>query len=149
MSPHVSEVVVRYAETDQMGVAHHAVYWVWFEVARTDLLRKLGYSYRRLEEEGYRMPVVEAGCRYLAAARYDDRVSVEARVGEVRRTRVRIDYTARDEDGKTLAEGFTVHPFLNAEMRPVRLPPEMEAALRSDLADTPPPKGRRGRPGGG
>ncbi|HJM41942.1 MAG: hypothetical protein QGH70_04820 [Nitrospinota bacterium] len=56
MSPHVSEVVVRYAETDQMGVAHHAVYWIWFEAARTDLIRKLGFSYRRLEEEGYRMP---------------------------------------------------------------------------------------------
>ena len=136
MSPHVSEVVVRYAETDQMGVAHHAVYWIWFEVARTDLIRKLGFSYRRLEEEGYRMPVAETGCRHRAAARYEDRVSVEARVSEIRRTRVRIDYTARDEDGKTLAEGFTVHAFLNADMRPVRFPPEMAAALRADLAET-------------
>lgn len=130
MSPRVSEVVVRYAETDQMGVAHHAVYWIGFEVARTDLVRKLGFSYRRLEEEGCRMLVAEAGCRYRAAARY------EARVSEVRRTRIRIDYTARDEDGKTLAEGFTVHAFLTPDMRPVRFPPELAAAMRADLAET-------------
>ena len=136
MSPRVSEVVVRYAETDQMGVAHHAVYWIGFEVVRTDLIRKLGFSYRRLEEEGCRMLVAEAGCRYRAAARYEDRVSVEARVSEVRWTRIRIDYTARDEDGKTLAEGFTVHAFLTPDMRPVRFPPELAAAMRADLAET-------------
>jgi hypothetical protein len=81
--------------------------------------------------------VPEAGGRGLPdAARYEDRVSVAARVSEIRRTRVRIDYTARDEDGKTLAEGFTVHAFLNADMRPVRFPPEMAAALRAELAET-------------
>ncbi|MFQ5692933.1 MAG: acyl-CoA thioesterase [Nitrospinota bacterium] len=132
MSPHVSEIAVRYAETDRMGVAHHAAYLVWFEVARTDLFRKLGYAYRELEERGFRMPVVESGCRHRAGARYDDRVLVEARIGEVRRTTVRVDYTARDGDGKVLAEGFTVHPFLNSEMRPRRIPPDMAAALRAD-----------------
>jgi acyl-CoA thioester hydrolase len=133
---HVSEIVVRYAETDQMGVAHHAAYLVWFEVARTDMLRHLGYSYRKLEEEGFAMPVVESGCRHLASARYDDQILVEAQVGEIRRTRVRIDYTARDENGKTLAEGFTVHAFLNGEKRPQRLPPDMVAALRNEFPES-------------
>jgi acyl-CoA thioester hydrolase len=133
---HVSEIVVRYAETDQMGVAHHAAYLVWFEVARTDMLRQLGYSYRKLEEEGFVMPVVESGCRHLASARYDDHILVEARIGEIRRTRVRIDYTARDETGKTLAEGFTVHAFLNGERRPQRLPPDMAAALRNEFPES-------------
>ena len=82
------------------------------------------------------MLVAEAGCRYRAAARYEDRVSVEARVSEGRWTRIRIDYTARDEDGKTLAEGFTVHAFLTPDMRPVRFPPEVAAAMRADLAET-------------
>ncbi|MFQ5915179.1 MAG: acyl-CoA thioesterase [Nitrospinota bacterium] len=138
MSPHVSEIVVRYAETDQMGVAHHSAYLVWFEVARTDLFRKLGYAYRRLEEQGFLMPVVESGCRHLAGARYDDRLSVEARIGEVRRTRVRVEYTVRDGYEKVLAEGFTVHPFLNSEMRPQRIPAEMSAALRADCGDPSP-----------
>ncbi|MBI2881457.1 MAG: acyl-CoA thioesterase [Candidatus Tectomicrobia bacterium] len=132
MSPHVSEIVVRYAETDQMGVAHHSAYLIWFEVARTDLFRKLGCAYRDLEARGFRMPVVESGCRHRAGARYDDRVWVEARIGKVRRTRVRVEYTARNEEGKVLAEGFTVHPFLNREMRPQRFPEEMAAALRAN-----------------
>jgi acyl-CoA thioester hydrolase len=119
-----------------MGLAHHAVYWIGFEAPRTDLLRKLGFSYRRLEEEGCRMPVAEAGCRYRAAARCEDRVSIEARVGEVGRARVRIDYTARNEEGKAPAEGFTVHAFLTPDMRPVRFPPELAAAMRADLAET-------------
>jgi acyl-CoA thioester hydrolase len=110
-----------------MGLAHHAVYWIGFEVPRTDLLRKLRFSYRRLEEEG---------CRYRAAARCEDRVSVEARVGELGRARVRIDYTARNEEGKALAEGFTVHAFLTPDMRPVRFPPELAAAMHADLAET-------------
>ena len=64
-----------------MGVAHHSVYLVWFEVARTDLFSKmLGYSYRELESRGSRLPIIETGCRHLAAVGYDDKVYVEARI---------------------------------------------------------------------
>lgn len=134
MPPHVSEITVRYAETDQMGVAHHSVYLVWFEVARTDLFSKmLGYSYRELESRGSRLPIIETGCRHLAAVGYDDKVYVEARIGEVRRTRFRVDYIARDAEGKVVAEGFTVLAHLNDKMRPERLPPDMEQAMRADM----------------
>ena len=65
-------VRVRYAETDKMGVAYHANYFVWFEVARCDLLRALGSTYRDLEARGVMLPVIEARCEYRTPARYDD-----------------------------------------------------------------------------
>ena len=72
----VSSVTVRYAETDQMGIAHHANYLIWCELARTDHLRQQGVSYRAMEEQGVRLPVIDAQLRYRAAARYDDELQV-------------------------------------------------------------------------
>ena len=71
-----SNVRVRYAETDQMGVVYYANYFVWFEVARTDLLRSLGWSYREMEEAGVSLPVIEAHCEYSRPARYDDELEI-------------------------------------------------------------------------
>src|SRR5574341_2681341 len=70
------ELRVRYAETDQMGVAYHTHYLVWCEVARTDHMRQRGVTYRELEGQGLRLAVVEAGVRYRQPARYDDLLSV-------------------------------------------------------------------------
>ena len=75
--PFVSELRVRYAETDQMGVVHHANYLLYCEVGRTDFLRSLGTSYADLEKEGVRLPVAEVTIRYHASARYDDHIRVE------------------------------------------------------------------------
>ena len=69
---------VRYAETDQMGVVYHANYFVWFEVARTDLLRARGWTYREMEQAGVSLPVIEAHCEYRRPARYDDEVDIAA-----------------------------------------------------------------------
>ena len=68
---------VRYAETDQMGIAHHSSYFVWMEAARTELLRERGLSYRELEERGYLLPVHEALCRYKRSVQYDEEVVIE------------------------------------------------------------------------
>ena len=70
----VSRIRVRYADTDKMGVAYYANYFVWFEVGRTDLLRQSGWSYREMEAEGFSLPVIEAQCAYRAPARYDDEI---------------------------------------------------------------------------
>ena len=72
----LSRVRVRYAETDQMGVAYYANYFVWFEVGRTDLLRAAGWSYREMEAEGFSLPVIEARCEYRQSARYDDDLEI-------------------------------------------------------------------------
>src|SRR6187402_2841716 len=70
---------VRYAETDQMGVVYYANYFVWFEVARTDLLRTLGWTYREMEASGVMLPVIEASCQYKQPARYDDELEIRTR----------------------------------------------------------------------
>jgi acyl-CoA thioester hydrolase len=114
---------VRYAETDTMGVVYYANYLVWFEVARTDLLRTAGWSYREMETEGYRLPVLEANCVYRQPALYDDEIDVKT-TGEVMSpVRVKFLYdVVRPKDELLLATGFTVHASIDRGGRPCRLP---------------------------
>lgn len=114
---------VRYAETDQMGVVYYANYFVWFEVARADLLRTLGWTYREMEAMGVRLPVIEARCAYRRPARYDDEVDVhtEGRVTSM----VRMEFTYQvlvKGQPEAVAEGRTVHAALGRDGRPCRLP---------------------------
>lgn len=102
------EVRVRYAETDQMGVAHHANYLIWCELARTDHMRRRGVSYRALEADGIRLPVVEVQVRYRAAARYDDVLRVRCWVRDVSSRRVVFGYAIdRPDDGRLIATAQT------------------------------------------
>jgi acyl-CoA thioester hydrolase len=111
---------VRYAETDQMGVAHHANYLVWFEAARTEFLRTSESSYADFERGGIFLPVREAACRYRTPAHYDDSLEVECSLEELTPARLSLAY--RVTRGATLvAEGQTVHAFLGPERRPVNL----------------------------
>ena len=122
-SQSTSRVRVRYAETDQMGVVYYANYFVWFEVARTDLLRQSGWSYREMEAEGFVLPVVEAHCQYRQSARYDDELDIVATGSLISQVRVRFDYqVVRAADAAVLAGGHTVHASLDSAGRPRRLP---------------------------
>lgn len=124
------ELRVRYAETDQMGVAHHAVYLVWCEQARTDHMRFLGVSYRDLERGGLRLPVVEATLRYRAAARYDDVLRVACWVREVASRRVSFGYSVvRAEDGLLLATAQTTLIAVDSTHALTRIPAEIRAKL--------------------
>lgn len=117
-----TELRVRYAETDAMGVVHHANYFVWFEVGRIEWMRHHGVPYTRFEELGLAAPVIEGGIRWLAPARFDDPLRVEASAVELSRTRVKFAYRIiRAADGHLLCEGHTLHAFLGAAGRPVNL----------------------------
>jgi acyl-CoA thioester hydrolase len=117
------EFRVRYADTDQMGVAYYGNYLRWFEVGRAEMLRSLGMSYREVEESGVRLPVVEVCCRYVRPARYDDLLAVETVVRHLGRASVRFEYqVVRAEDGEELARGMTEHCFLDPAGRPIRPP---------------------------
>ena len=113
-----SRVRVRYAETDQMGVVYHSNYFIWFEVGRVDLLRKLGFTYREMEQEdGCFIAVVDARCRYKAPARYDDEILIRTHLKNVRESVVHFGYEAiRAGDGTMLAEGETTHIVTDAQM---------------------------------
>ena len=128
---HVQPWRVIYGDTDQMGVAYYANFLRWFEVGRNEYLREVGHPYTRLEDEGIVLPVVEAGCRYLRPALYDDLLHIESWIEEMGRVRVRFAYRiARAATGETLATGFTVHGSLDRQGKPSRLPESLLVALR-------------------
>ena len=119
----VSTVRVRYAETDKMGVVYYANYFVWFEVARADLLRSLGWSYRDMEQAGVTLPVIEAHCEYHRSARYDEEFDVKAEVRLLSKVRMEFTYQViRREDQMLAATGRTVHAALDVSGKPCRLP---------------------------
>ena len=127
---------VRYGDTDQMGFAYYANYLRWFEIGRAEMMRSLGTSYRELEAMGVALPVVEACCRYLKPARYDDAVVIETGVAELGRASVRFTYRiVRERDGQLLARGHTEHCFLGRDGKPARAP----AALLGLLEKAPKP----------
>ena len=118
-----STVRVRYAETDQMGVVYYANYFVWFEVARADLLRSLGWSYRDMEQAGVSLPVIEAHCQYLRPARYDDELEIRTEGRMVSPVRMEFTYQVRmGAEASLAASGRTVHAALDPNGRPCRLP---------------------------
>jgi acyl-CoA thioester hydrolase len=126
----VTELRVRYAETDQMGVVYHANYLIWCEIARTDLIRAFGASYRDLEERGVRLAVSEASVRYIAAARYDDRIRVETRLSRVTSRTMIFDYTILNADSsQRLATASTTLISLDPSNRVTVLPAEVRRAL--------------------
>jgi acyl-CoA thioester hydrolase len=126
----VSKLRVRYAETDQMGIVYHAHYLVWFEVARTDLLRQFGWTCRGWEESGVRLPVIEAHCTYLRPARYDDEIEVRAEVRLLSPVRLEFTYeVVLTKDGSTSAVGTTRHAALTMAGRPCRLPERIREAF--------------------
>jgi acyl-CoA thioester hydrolase len=123
-------VRVRYAETDKMAVAYYANYFVWFEVARADLLRTLGWTYRDMEEAGVSLPVIEAHCEYRRPARYDDELEVVAEGMILSPVRMRFAYEVATRGESTIiAVGRTEHAALDAAGRPCRLPARIREAF--------------------
>jgi YbgC/YbaW family acyl-CoA thioester hydrolase len=94
-----SRVRVRYKETDQMGIAHHSNYLVWFEIGRTDLCRQTGIPYDEIERRGYLLVVTEIACRYRTPFRYDEEVVIRTSVGEVASRAMRFEYELYDASG--------------------------------------------------
>lgn len=110
----MTNIRVRYAETDAMGIVHHANYYLYFEVAREDLIKELGVSYREIEEMGIMMPLVETECKYIEAAKYDDDLIIEAKIIELTAVKVRIEYNViKKENNKIIAKGSTLQTFVD------------------------------------
>jgi acyl-CoA thioester hydrolase len=131
-STHVSETTVRvnYSETDQMGVAYHARYLVWFDVARCDYLRATGLTYRELEEQGMRLVVCDVNVRYRRPARYDDLIRVRCWVRELASRRVTFGYAVeRDADGELLATATTSLLSLDSSLALCRMPEDVAQRL--------------------
>ena len=130
MPSSVSTLRVRYAETDKMGVVYYANYLVWFEVARADLLRSLGWTYREMELAGVSLPVIEAHCDYRRPARYDDEIEVRTQGHVLSPVRMEFQYEViRKQDEVVTATGRTVHAALDPTGKPCRLPQRVREAF--------------------
>jgi acyl-CoA thioester hydrolase len=140
--PVTTDVRVRYAETDQMGIVYYANYLVWFEIGRVELLRSLGLAYSQLEiDHQCILPVVEARCRYRSPARYDDQILIETRPALLRNSVIKFAYqiyrkpNQNEKERKLLAEGETVHVVCDDQLNKKPLPAHYAAALRALMAE--------------
>jgi acyl-CoA thioester hydrolase len=129
--PHSTQVRVRYADTDAMGVVYYANYLAYFEAGRVEYLRAANADYREIEADGAVAAVTRADCRYLAPARFDDLLAIHTRAAAIGRASLRFEYQIRREpDGLLLAEGYTEHACLNRQtLRPTRLPAHIRTAI--------------------
>lgn len=120
------KIRVYYRDVDQMGIVYYSRYLEYFEAARTELLRKMGLNVRKIEDNGYYLPVLESHCRYLGSARFDDVLRIETFIPSTPRFKVRIGYNVTLEDSDTkIAEGFTLHVFTRQnDGKPCRVPEE-------------------------
>ncbi|MCE1205125.1 MAG: acyl-CoA thioesterase [Holophagaceae bacterium] len=125
----MTELRVRYAETDAMGIVHHATYPVWMELGRSDFLRKLGQSYADWEARGVRLVVNEIRVRFRAPARYDELVQVRTSIQETGRRRIIFGYRI-ERDGILLAEGESIHLVAGSDNRARVLPDDLLALIQ-------------------
>lgn len=127
----VIEHRVNYSETDQMAVAYHANYLIWFDMARTEYLRRTGYTYGAMEAEGTFLAVTDARVRYRQPARYDDLLRIRCWAREVASRRVIFGYIVeRAETGAVLATGETALVALDRQYALSRIPQHVRARLR-------------------
>ncbi len=128
-----TQLRVRYEETDCAGVGYHANSLVWFECSRTELLRKLGFTYRRLEEDGWMLTVTELAAKYRRSVYYDDLLTIHCGIVEASGARLRIEYEVRQENRTLCTTGFTVLGCVDTEtVRPRRLPPKLVERLNHE-----------------
>ncbi|WP_425448394.1 acyl-CoA thioesterase [Dethiothermospora halolimnae] len=117
---HDTIIRARYAETDQMGIIYHANYFTWFEIGRTEFFRNLGMDYKDLEYRNVLLPVIDVGCKYITSAKYDDEIIIRTKLSKLKGVKLKYEYEIiRKEDNKLLAEGYTLHAFVDKDLKPV------------------------------
>ncbi len=121
---------VRYAETDQMGIVHHANYPVYYEMGRTEMFREIGLPYDEMERRGIMLPLVDLHCDYKKPAYYDQELTLTTMVKAMPSTRIRFDYRLTNQAGETINEGYTTLVFMDSQKRrPVRIPTDLANEL--------------------
>ncbi len=121
---HEIAIRVRYAETDRMGLLHHANYFIYFEMGRTELLRQGGLSYREVEDAGHFLVIVDIGCKFRRPAHYDDLLTLRTTVERVTHVKIVHQYQV-SRDGQVLAEGHSTLACVDRQGRPQALPPSL------------------------
>jgi acyl-CoA thioester hydrolase len=121
-----TRLIVRYAETDQMGIVHHSNYPIWFEAGRTDFIRKLGLPYSKIEESGFLLPLLKLQCTYKGVAEYEDEVVVKTSIKELTYTRVAFYYEVyKNGSLNPITFGETMHAWTNKDLKPLNFKKHM------------------------
>lgn len=117
-----TKLIVRYVETDKMNIVHHSNYYIYFEEARTQFIKKSGMSYSEMEERGIMFPLVESNCKYIQGAKYEDELIIKTWVKELTPVKAEFNYSViRERDQKEIARGGTLHAFVDDNFRIVNL----------------------------
>ncbi|WHH61590.1 acyl-CoA thioesterase [Petroclostridium sp. X23] len=116
-----TELIVRYAETDKMGIAHHSNYAVWFEFARTEFFKKLGFSYLSIEEKGILLPLTDLKCSYKKPAGYEDEIIIKVRIIKMTCVRIAFSYEIYDHFSDLIAIGETAHAWTDQNLKPLNI----------------------------
>lgn len=128
-----TKTMVRYAETDKMGVVYHGNYYLYMEIGRTDYIRKRGIKFTDIEDKGYYMYVTETHCKYIKPAKFEDKIEVETILDEIKGASFVYKYMIRRDDGELLAEGKTKHAFATQEGKPVRMPADIKNIFLKEI----------------
>lgn len=128
----ITKIRVRYAETDMMGYVYYGNYATYFEVARVEAIKKLGFSYRRMEDEGIALPVLEFSIKYYKPAFYDDELRVETTISELPKARISFTYQTFNEKNELINEAATTLVFINKNtQRPCIAPADFIEAMKA------------------
>ncbi len=123
MIEHIIPLRIRYGESDQMGYAHHGNYAQYFEMGRMELLRNLGISYKKMEEEGIILPVYSINTRFIKPAKFDDLLSLKTILRKTPSARIIFEYEIYNEKNELITTGETVLVFVDtAKNRPIKIP---------------------------
>ena len=135
----ITEIRVRYADTDQMKMVYYAKYFEYFESGRSDLLRDIGLPYPEIERMGFHLPVIEAHAKYHKSARYDDLLRVTTILRERPLAKIRLEYQIHNaETNDLLVEGYTIHTFIDtATQKPKRAPERFLEAIENTVHQQP------------
>lgn len=125
-----TQIRVRYAETDQMGYVYYGNYAMYYEVARVEAFRKLGFPYKNLEDMGIGMPVLSMDIKYKKAGKYDELLTVRVSIPTMPSVKIRFDYEVINEAGEIINIGTTTLAFMKMDSyKPVRMPQVMHELL--------------------
>jgi len=136
MHEHVTKLRVRYAEVDSMGYVYHGNYASYYEVGRTELMRNMGSSYKKLEDEGVMLPVIHLECHFIRPARYDDEISILTRIQRFTRTQITFSYRIYNQNNHLINEGLTTLVFVDrSTMKPRKAPDWFSEMIEKGMED--------------
>ena len=118
-----TKLIVRYAETDQMGIVHHSNYAIWYEAARTDFVKQTGMSYSQMEAAGMELPLIGLASKFMIPAHYEDELIIKTKIGKLTPVRIVFEYEVYRNE-KLINTGSTEHVITNSKLKPVNLKKE-------------------------